>query len=79
MVDEVDVGENRVGKVILPLVAVVQSGIPEVVVMVAPVQNMRDSGIVPVRTIGFAVLAATVPVSTGPVTPSVPVKVVMRT
>jgi len=40
---------------------------------------MSDSGIVPVRTIATAVLAATVPTSVGPVEPFVPVYVVMRT
>lgn len=73
------VGENNWLKVIAPLVAVEQSGMPEVELIVAPVQKMRDSGIVPVRVIWFAVAAATVPVSVEPVLALVDVKVVIRT
>lgn len=50
-------------KLTAPAVAVVQSGIPSVVLTVAPVQKIRDSGIVPVRTMAVDVLTATIPVS----------------
>ena len=62
----VSVGEKSWLKAMAPLVAVAQSGTPPVKEMVAPVQNTSDSGIVPVRTICVAVLAATEPVSTAP-------------
>ena len=60
----VSVGEKSWLKLIVPEVALVQSGIPPVRPIDPPVQKMSDSGIVPVRTIGVAVLAVTVPVST---------------
>ena len=66
-------------KLTVPAVAVVQSGIPAVVVMVAPVQKISDSGIVPLRTIGLAVLAVTVPRSIELPVVSVDVYVVIRT
>ena len=72
-------GLNNWLKLIAPLVAVVQSGIPAVVVIVPPVQKIKDSGMVPVRLICVAVLAATVPVSVGPVVALVEVKVVILT
>jgi hypothetical protein len=75
----VSVGEKSWLKLTVPLVAVLQSGIPAVVLTVAPVQKMSDSGIVPVRTMGLAVLAATVPLSVEPVVAVVDVKVVIRT
>jgi len=56
-------GENNWLKLMIPEVAEAQLGIPARVVMVPPEQKMRDSGIVPVRTIWVAVLAATTPVS----------------
>jgi hypothetical protein len=59
----VSVGENNWLKVTAPEVAVEQSGIPAVVLTVAPVQKIRDSGIVPVRTIAVEVLTATEPAS----------------
>jgi hypothetical protein len=62
----VSLGENNWLKLTAPAVAVVQSGMPPVVLTVAPVQNINDSGIVPVRTICVAVLAVTVPVSVVP-------------
>ena len=67
-------------KVTLPLVAVAQSGmlLPEIVI-VAPVQKISDSGIVPVKVIFCAVLAATTPLSVAPVVASDEVKVLMRT
>jgi hypothetical protein len=57
---EVAEGEKSELKVIFPEVDEVQF-----TATVAPVQKIRLSGIVPVRTIGFAVLAATTPVSSG--------------
>jgi hypothetical protein len=54
----VSVGENSWLKVTAPAVAEAQ-----LTVTVAPVQKIRDSGMVPVSTIGSAVLAATLPVS----------------
>ena len=59
----VSVGENNWLKLTAPAVAVVQSGIPSVVLTVAPVQKIRDSGIVPVKTMAVDVLTATIPVS----------------
>lgn len=61
----VALGENSWLKLTVPVVAVVQSGIPLVVLMVAAVQKISDSGMVPLTVISRAVLAATVPVSTG--------------
>jgi hypothetical protein len=60
------VGENSWLKLTEPLVAVVQSGMPEVVLIDPPEQKIKDSGIIPVNTIWVAVLAATLPVSTAP-------------
>jgi hypothetical protein len=51
-------------KVTLPAVAVEQSGIPAVRLTDCPVQNVSDSGIVPVSTIAWAVEPATTPLST---------------
>ena len=52
-------------KATAPLVAVEQSGIPPPLTpMDVAAQNISDSGMIPVRIIGFAVLAVTVPVST---------------
>jgi hypothetical protein len=62
----VSVGENSWLKAIAPLVAVEQSGTPLVVVTVPPVQKTKDSGIVPVKVICWAVLAVTEPVSVAP-------------
>ena len=59
----VSVGEKSWLKLMAPVVAVEQSGMPPVVTMVAPVQKTSDSGMVPVRVICVAVLAATTPVS----------------
>jgi hypothetical protein len=59
----VSVGEKRRSKFSAPVVAVEQSGIPELVDTVPPVQKMSDSGIIPVRVICWAVLAVTTPVS----------------
>ena len=72
-------GEKSWLKLMAPLVAVVQSGIPAVVLIVPPVQKIKDSGMVPVSAICVAVLAATVPVSVAPVVAFVDVNVVMRT
>jgi hypothetical protein len=72
-------GENNWLKLTEPGVAVAQSGTPLVVSTCAPVQNIRDSGMVPVRVIWFAVLAATVPVSVEAPVVSVEAYVVMRT
>ena len=72
--EAVAVGENNWLKVISPLVAVVQSGIPlPFTAIVAPVQKINDSGMVPVNWICVDVLAATVPLSTGEPVPSVDV------
>lgn len=62
----VAVGEKSWLKSTAPSVAVVQSGMPPPVVpIVSAVQNTSDSGMVPLTVITRAVLAATVPVSTG--------------
>ena len=66
-------------KLTAPLVAVEQSGTLEVGLIVPPLQNIRDSGIVPVRVIWVAVLAATVPVSVLEPVVSVDAYVVTRT
>ena len=71
----VSVGENNWLKLIEPLVAVLQSGTLDVVLTVPPVQKTRDSGMVPLRLIWVAVLAATVPVSVAPPVVSVLAKV----
>jgi hypothetical protein len=47
----VSAGENKRSKLIAPVPAVEQSGMPLVVVIVWPVQKMSDSGIIPVSTI----------------------------
>jgi hypothetical protein len=60
---DVAVGENNEVKLTEPAVAVVQSGTPLVVPIVAPAQKTRDSGITPFSRICVAVLAATLPVS----------------
>jgi hypothetical protein len=70
----VSVGLNNWLNEISPDVELVQ-----LMLTVAPVQKMIDSGMIPVRTICVAVLAVTTPLSTGPVEPSVPVYVVIRT
>jgi hypothetical protein len=59
----VSVGENNWLKLIAPDVAVPQSGTLAVVLTLPPVQNTRDSGIVPVSVMGCAILAVTEPVS----------------
>jgi hypothetical protein len=59
------VGEKSWLKTIEPVVAVEQSGMPALVPTVPPVQNIKDSGICPVKVICVAVLAATTPVSIG--------------
>ena len=62
----VSVGENSWLNSTAPVVAVLQSGTPPpFTAIVAPVQKMSDSGIVPVSSIARAVLAVTVPVSIG--------------
>ena len=76
----VAVGENNWLKVILPLVAVVQSGILFVfTLIVPPVQKMRDSGMVPFSVICVEVLAATVPASVAAPVALLVAYVVMRT
>ena len=65
-VHAVSVGEKSWLKLMLPEVAVEQSGTPPpLTLMVWPAQKMSDSGIVPLSTICVEVLAATVPLSTG--------------
>jgi hypothetical protein len=75
----VSVGENSWLKLTAPLEAVAQSGTPAVVVTVPPVQNTKDSGIVPVRVICCAVEAVTVPVSVADPVVSVEAKVDIHT
>jgi hypothetical protein len=75
----VSAGENNWLKLIAPLVAVEQSGTPLVLLIVPPVQKIKDSGMVPVSVIWVAVLAATVPLSVTPPVVSVEAYVVMRT
>jgi hypothetical protein len=70
----VSVGEKSWLKLIVPAVAVLQSGTPTVVEICAPVQKTSDSGIVPSRTICSAVAEVTVPVSRG--VASVPLRLV---
>jgi hypothetical protein len=53
-------GEKSWLNAIVPAVVVVQFALT-----VAPVQKIKDSGMIPVSTIGSAVLAVTVPVSIG--------------
>jgi hypothetical protein len=77
---EVSVGEKSwLNVILLEAVALLQSGMPPVRPTVAPVQKIKDSGIVPVRTIGLAVLAVTVPVSVALPVVSVEANVDMRT
>ena len=71
-------GENNWLKLILPVPAVVQSGMPLTAVIVDPVQKMIDSGIIPLSTICVAVLAVTVPLSIGLPVVSVEANVEMR-
>ncbi len=75
----VSVGENSWLKLTLPLVAVAQSGTPDVVLTVPPVQKTNDSGIVPSKRIWVAVLAETVPVSVAEPVVSMDAKVATRT
>jgi len=62
----VSVGLNSWLKLIAPDVAVPQSGTLLVVLTVPPAQKTKDSGMVPLRIICSAVLAATEPVSVVP-------------
>ena len=62
-----------------PAVAVEQSGTLDVVPTVAPVQKTKDSGIVPVKVIWLAVLAATEPLSVTDPVVSIDAYVVIRT
>ena len=73
------VGENSWSKLTVPAVAVEQSGMLDVVLIVAPVQNISDSGMVPVSSICVAVLAATEPVSVAAPVESVEAWVLIRT
>lgn len=73
-------GENSRSKLMLPAVAVLQSGTPPMLVeTVSPVQNIIDSGIMPVSTIWVAVLAVTTPASIGEPVALVAAKLEIRT
>jgi len=66
-------------KLIVPSIADEQSGTPDGAVIVSAVQKIKDSGITPVSWIALAVLAVTVPLSSGLPVASRLAKVEIRT